>query len=263
MSRHAAAVVTGAAGDIGRELVHRLAAHGLHVVVTDVDGEAAAATAAGCDGSAITLDVGDPCAWDTVTEHLATLGLPLAAVMLNAGVALGQADLLDVDPAAYRRAWSVNVDGVVYGLRALIPLLRRTRGHAVITASLAGLTAVPFDPVYAMTKHALIGLVRSCAPTLAEDGIGLHAVCPGLVDTALLGAAREELARMEFPLLTVSDVAAALVDCALGNNPGEVVVVQPGRPPTPYRFAGIPGGRTGKPVPALPGVLPIGNRSSG
>jgi hypothetical protein len=55
-------------------------------------------------------------------------------------------------------------------------------------------------------------------------------------------------------------VASALVACALGEDPAEVVVVQPGREPLPYRFAGVPGGRTGKPMPALPPRLPIGTR---
>ncbi len=67
---------------------------------------------------------------------------------------------------------------MVFGLRAMVPLLAATRGHAVVTASLAGMTSVPFDPVYAMTKHAVIGLVRGYALTLAARGVGLHAVCP-------------------------------------------------------------------------------------
>ncbi|WP_255569977.1 SDR family NAD(P)-dependent oxidoreductase [Amycolatopsis sp. FDAARGOS 1241] len=128
------------------------------------------------------------------------------------------------------------------------------------TASLAGLTAVPFDPVNAATKHAVIGLVRGYAPTLAAQGIGLRAVCPGLVDTAVLGTARPELDRLSFPLVTIRDVAAALVACATGDDPGEVVVVQPGHEPLPFRVPGVPGGRTAGPMPALPDRLPIGTR---
>lgn len=262
MSLRSAALVTGGAGDIGREVVRRLSGHGLHVVVADIDRDGAIGVAEEVGGSAVPLDVGDPYAWRAVADHVRNLDLPLAAVLLNAGIALGAADILDVDLATYRRAWSVNVDGVVFGLRALVPLLQAARGHAVVTASLAGLTAVPFDPVYAMTKHAVVGLVRGYAPTLAAKGVGLHAVCPGLVDTAMLGAAREELDRLEFPLVEVGDVAAALVACALGSDTSEVVVVQPGRPPLPYRFAGVPGGRTDKPMPPLPDLLPIGTRRS-
>ncbi|WP_020418645.1 SDR family oxidoreductase [Amycolatopsis sp. ATCC 39116] len=257
------ALVTGGAGGIGREVVRQLAERGLHVIVADLDIDAAgrAADEAGA-ASAVAFDVGDPGAWEVAVEAVGAAGLPLTALVLNAGVALGEAELLDVDPVAYRRAWSVNVDGVVHGLQALVPRLLAARGRAVVTASLAGMTAVPFDPVYAMTKHAVIGLVRSYAPTLAAKGVGLHAVCPGLVDTPMLGAARPELDRLGFPLVTVPDVARALVSCAVGDDPSEVVVVQPGREPVPYRFAGVPGGRTGGPMPALPSRLPIGTRRS-
>ncbi|MFI5610113.1 hypothetical protein [Amycolatopsis sp. NPDC051903] len=66
------------------------------------------------------------------------------------------------------------------------------------------------------------------------------------------GAARPGLDR----LVSVREVAAAHVACV----PGEVVVVQPGREPLPFRFPGVPGGRTAGPVPALPDRLPIGTR---
>jgi NAD(P)-dependent dehydrogenase (short-subunit alcohol dehydrogenase family) len=261
-SSAACALVTGGAGDIGREIVRQLAERGLHVVVVDIDDERAGRTAAEAGGSALSLDVGDPLAWRAAIAHIEALGKPLVAAVLNAGVALGEADLLDVDLETYRRAWSANVDGVAFGLQALVLLLAASGGHAVVTASLAGMTAVPFDPVYAMTKHAVIGLVRSYAPTLATKGVGLHAVCPGLVDTAMLGDARTELDRLDFPLVKVSDVASALVACALGADQNEIVVVQPGREPVPYRFAGVPGGRTSAPMPALPPRLPIGTRRS-
>lgn len=260
MTTTAAALVTGGAGDIGREIVRQLAGRGLHIVVADLDGARAREVASEVDGSAVPLDVGDPAAWTAVVEHLGRTGTPLVAALLNAGVALGEAELLDVDLETYRRAWSVNVDGVVFGLRALVPSLVRAGGHAVVTASLAGMTSVPFDPVYAATKHAVIGLVRAYAPTLVARGVGLHAVCPGLVDTAMLGAARPELDRLGFPLVGVADVARALVACALGEDRNEIVVVQPGREPVPYRFPGVPGGRVGKPMPALPSRLPIGTR---
>ena len=75
-------------------------------------------------------------------------------------------------------------------------------GRIVATASLAGLTAMPSDPVYAATKHAVVGFVRSVAPTLAARGISINAVCPGIADTAMLDrAARAAIDAAGFPLL--------------------------------------------------------------
>ena len=76
----------------------------------------------------------------------------------------------------YRRAMAVNVDGVVLGVRRLARVMP-SGGRIVATASLAGLTAMPDDPVYAATKHAVVGFVRSVAPTL-ERAASINAVCP-------------------------------------------------------------------------------------
>ena len=79
---------------------------------------------------------------------------------------------------------SVNVDGVVFGCKRSYPL---PPGAAIVaTASLAGITPYGIDPLYAMSKHAVVGLVRSLAPDLAQRGISIHALCPGAVDTEII-----------------------------------------------------------------------------
>lgn len=117
---------------------------------------------------------------------------------------------------------------------------------------MAGLTETPFDPVYAMTKHALIGLIRSVASGLAEQGVRVQAVCPGLVDTPLLGQAKSELDAANFPLLTAYEVAEVLVECIHGVRTDTVTVVQVGDSRSP----------TGSPTRCglgpLPEHLPIG-----
>ena len=63
----------------------------------------------------------------------------------------------------------VNVDGVVWGTRAAIPAMERRGGGAIVaTSSLAGLIPFPFDPVYDLSKHAVVGFIRSVAPTLGR-----------------------------------------------------------------------------------------------
>lgn len=226
------ALVTGAAGGIGRAIVERLAAEGYEVVATDV-GE---------------LDVTDPEAWERAAERLERLDV----ASLNAGVVTGTASVSELTDDQYRRALAVNVDGVVYGVRALLPLLSRVGGSIVVTASLAGLTAVPSDPVYAGTKHFIVGFVRSVAPQLAERGVSINAVCPGIADTPMIEAARTRLEEAGFPLLAPADVAECVLVALRDGSTGEAWVCQPGREPLKYRFQGVPGPR----VPGGEGVTP-------
>ena len=132
-------------------------------------------------------------------------------------------------------------DGVVFGTRALAR--RMQDGAIVATASLAGLTDMVSDPVYAATKHFVVGFVRSVAPQLAERGIRINAVAPGIVDTPLLGETRERYERAGFPLLRPEEVARAVLLAARSEGSGEAWFVQPGREPAPFRFPNVPGPR--------------------
>jgi len=127
------------------------------------------------------FDVGDPAAWRALDGEF-------EAAFLNAGVTTGEADLAALSDEQYRRALGANVDGVVFGIRELAARLMPDGGSIVATASLAGLTATPMDPVYALTKHAVVGFVRSVAPQLAERGIRINALCPGFTDTPIVAA---------------------------------------------------------------------------
>ena len=132
------------------------------------------------------FDVTDPAQWDAVG--------PVDVACLNAGVLGGEADPAEISLETYRRAMAVNVDGVVLGVRRLAQVMP-AGGRIVATASLAGLTAMPDDPVYAATKHAVVGFVRSVAPSLERRGIQINAVCPGIADTAMLAGAVAGAAR--------------------------------------------------------------------
>ena len=132
----------------------------------------------------------------------------------------------------------------VLGVRELASRLMPGGGSIVVTASLAGLMPMPQDPVYSLTKHAVVGLVRSVAPQLEERGIRINAVCPGIVDTPLLGHdGRAVFEAAGFPLLAPGDVAEAVMRAIDGGRTGECWVVQPGREPLVYEFRGVPGPR--------------------
>jgi NAD(P)-dependent dehydrogenase (short-subunit alcohol dehydrogenase family) len=243
------ALVTGGASGIGEALVRRLADEGAETVIVDVDEAGARRLAEETGGRAVAANVSRGSDWDEIAAALDRLDL----ACLNAGVTTGTRSIVDLTDEQYRRILGVNVDGVVFGIRALVPLLERDGGAIAVTASLAAFTAVPDDPLYAATKHFLVGLVRSAAPELERRGVRVNAICPGYTDTPLLGG--DERARFDaagFPLLRAEEVAETAVAALSSDDTGQAWVCQPGRPAERYRFRGVPGPR----VAGVPRVLP-------
>src|SRR5439155_1967440 len=142
----------------------------------------------------------------------------------------------------YRRIMGPNVDGVVFGARAVVPSMAARGGGAIVaTASLAGLIAFSPDPIYTLTKHAVVGFVRAMSPQLEPRGITINAVCPGLTDTPLVGGdGRRLLEDAGFPLIPPTDIAAAVLACMTGTITGQSYVCQPGREPVLYAFRALP-----------------------
>ncbi|TDC09933.1 SDR family NAD(P)-dependent oxidoreductase [Nonomuraea longispora] len=243
------ALITGAASGIGAAVARRLAAGGVKCVLVDRDGEGAERLGKEVGGVWLEADVShEEASLEAVALAERQYGR-LDLVHLNAGVS-GRVDLTDFDAERYRQVVGVNVDGVVFGVRAGVPLLARSGGGAIVaTASLAGLVAFSGDPVYTMTKHAVVGLVRALAEPLAARNIRIGAVCPGFTDTPLVAETREMFVNAGFPLLTADDVAAAVESAFYAETPGTLLIVQPGRQPVPYRYAGVPGPAGGQRPP--------------
>jgi len=210
------ALVTGGEGGIGRAIRARLEREGYEVESLDL---------------ATGFDVTDPEAWERVEAvHLA---------FLNAGITTGQMNLRRLEPEQYRRVVAVNVDGVVLGVLRLVRVMKS--GSIVATASLAGLTAIPTDAVYTLSKHAIVGFVRSAAPLVKP--IRLNAICPGMTDTTMIDSQRPLFDAVGFPLLEPDEVAEAAWLAATSGRTGECWYVQPGREPAPFRFPNVPGPR--------------------
>ena len=173
------AVVTGAASGIGLACASRLVAEGARVVAVDIAEDPLRRMADALGAVAVRADVSRPDDWAAVVDAVRGLG-GVDYVYLNAGVTTQEGDITSLTDDQYRRIMAVNVDGVVFGARALVPeLVARGGGALVATASLAGLVAFAADPIYALTKHAVVGLVRGLALTLVDQGITVNAVCPG------------------------------------------------------------------------------------
>jgi NAD(P)-dependent dehydrogenase (short-subunit alcohol dehydrogenase family) len=240
------ALVTGAASGIGRATAERFAAEGARVGVVDLTDDAGRAIAESVGGVFHRADVGEPqdvdAAFATVERELG--GVDIA--FLNAGIAIGHPDIETLPDDVYRLIMRVNVDGVVYGARAAVRAMERRGGGAIVaTASLAGLIPFPPDPVYDLTKHAVVGFIRSIAPSLLAKGITANTVNPGMTDTNIItDDARQMIQAANFPLMPASHIADAVFRIVTGGGTGECWVCQPGRDPEPYRFHDVPGPRT-------------------
>jgi NAD(P)-dependent dehydrogenase (short-subunit alcohol dehydrogenase family) len=179
-------VVTGGAGGIGRALCRRFAADGArHVVVSDIDRDAADKVAAEIGGTAVPADV-------TVESDVAQLvretvkahgGIDIYCS--NAGIAFGGGP--EASDQAWRQSWDVHVMAHVYAARALLPgMLERGEGYLVGTISAAALLNHVLAAPYAVTKAAGLSFFEWLAIAYHERGIRVSALCPQGVRTAML-----------------------------------------------------------------------------
>jgi NAD(P)-dependent dehydrogenase (short-subunit alcohol dehydrogenase family) len=251
------ALVTGGGSGIGRATCRRLAAAGATIFVVDHDRDAAHDVAAEVGGGSYAADMGSSAEVDASFAACTEAFGGVDIAFLNAGIAIGVGDLTTLTDDDYYRMMRVNVDGVVFGLRAAIRAMETRRGGAIVaTSSLAGLIPFSPDPVYDASKHAVVGLIRSAAPTLAAKGITANTVNPGIVDTNILtDGAKVMLREAGFPIMDASQIADAVFGLVTTGVTGQCWVCQPGRDPVPYQFRDVPGprgvGAEGRRLPSL------------
>ncbi|RAV18306.1 SDR family NAD(P)-dependent oxidoreductase [Mycolicibacterium sp. GF69] len=238
------ALVTGGGSGIGRAAAQRLAVEGMRVCVLDIDADAAAAVAAPLGGLALRCDVSDPEQVEAaVARCVAELG-GLDLALLNAGITIRwSGDIGALDLADYRKSVGVNLDGVVFGVAATVRAMRSFGGdgeRAILAiASLAGLMPWHPDPVYALGKHAVIGLMRSVALNLAPERIAVHTICPGITETGVLGDRRPLVEGIGVPVMKPEAIADAVMAAATTplEATGTVWVAQHGKPAWAMEFA--------------------------
>ncbi|MBB5873826.1 NAD(P)-dependent dehydrogenase (short-subunit alcohol dehydrogenase family) [Allocatelliglobosispora scoriae] len=234
------AVVTGGAGAIGAAISRRLSSRGYTVVVADLNGDAARALADEIGGTAVTSDASDFEQNRALFAHAVERHGRLDLAALTVGINSGQPAHTPLDPVGYRRTVAVNVDSVVFGIEAATPALMAGGGAIVVACSLAALAPEQSNPVYTLTKSAVLGYVRAMAIPLSQHGITINAICPAFVDTPMLGTTRHFLEDQQFPLLTPDDIAATVDSAAHGGRSGEAWALVAGQPPTRYDFPAIP-----------------------
>lgn len=187
----AGAVVTGAGRGLGRLLAELLHERGHTVLVTDLDEAAARQAAAEIGERAVgrVLDVRDRAAVDAARDEIVALAGRLDVWVNNAGV-LVTGPAWTQTPDAHRLMLEVNALGTIHGTVAAIDAMRDSGGgHIVNIVSLAGLTAVPGEAVYAASKHAAIGFSLSTLSDLRLAGVtdvDISCVCPDGIWTPML-----------------------------------------------------------------------------
>jgi len=189
------AIVTGAASGIGRAVALELARQGAGVVGADLDESGAEKTAAECAeisgrGWAERCDVADYAAVTGLAERVTDAhGIPDILVN-NAGVGM-TGRLTDMGIEDWRWIRSINLDGVVHGCHAFGPaMLARGSGHVVNMSSGLAYTMRATEPAYVTTKAAVLALSRCLQADWAAQGVGVTAVCPGVINTPIIAHTR-------------------------------------------------------------------------
>ncbi|MGH2876846.1 MAG: SDR family oxidoreductase [Solirubrobacteraceae bacterium] len=180
-------VITGAGSGIGRACAARFARAGARVIVSDLDGERAAAVAEEIGAmAAVTADVGSEAGVRGLIAAAIEHGGPIDLFFSNAGIG-GPGGGPEAPDAELDATWRVNVLAHLWAARALLPeWTARGHGYLVSTASAAGLLTQVSALAYSITKHAAVALAEWLAITCGDAGIRVSCVCPQAVRTPLL-----------------------------------------------------------------------------
>jgi len=187
------AVITGAASGIGRASALLFGREGARVVVADVqDGEGQstvdAIRAAGGQATFVHCDVSRSAEVERLFAATRTAHGKLDVLFANAGVPGFATRLADISEQRWRRIVDVNLTGVFLCLKHGIPrLVDAGGGSAILTASIGGLAAFPGSAAYSAAKGGVIALARTAAIEYAEQGVRVNAICPGYIQTPLVG----------------------------------------------------------------------------
>ena len=218
-------VVTGAARGIGRALARRFASSGVEaVVVADIDGRAAAATADEIGAASVGCDVSREVDVQRLVEHVMSRHGRIDIFCSNAGIAVGGGP--EAPDSEWQRIWEVNVMAHVYVARHVLPgMLARGEGYLLATISAAGLLNQLFAAPYGVTKAAALSFFEWLAIAHGDDGIRVSCLCPQGVKTDMLA---QEQSRLGIDFLTAGALEPeAVADAAVEGIRQERFLILP------------------------------------
>lgn len=191
------AIITGSGSGIGRGTAIRAGQEGMQVIVADIknaEGTAAEITQAGGKATAVELDVRDPAAWKGVIDQTLSDFGRIDLLSNIAGIVVESDTAVDLSDEGWAHLLSINLTGYFYGMRAALPSMIETGGGAVVNiASVAGLVGMQDVFAYSAAKGGVIGMSRQAAMQYAGSGVRINSVCPGVIETPILGDITPEL----------------------------------------------------------------------
>ena len=205
------AVITGGGRGIGRATAQAFVREGIKVAIGDIDIPTALRTAEELGGGTIALEVNvtDRASFQTFIDQVeAQLG-PVDILVNNAGI-MPLGPFVDEDDATAHRQININVHGVLYGMKIVLPgMTSRGKGHVINLASMAGKVGFPGGATYCAAKHAVVGVSEAVRQELRGTGVEISAVMPGLVNTELTSGLGESRGVKR---VDAEDVAEAIVN---------------------------------------------------
>ncbi len=199
------AVVTGATSGLGEAIARLFAAEGATLILSGRRADAGEQIAAEVGGRFVPGDVGDEAGAAALVDVARGHGR-IDVLVLNAGIGYpGTGPFWEVDPAEFDLVFRTNVRGVFLSARAAVPLMP-TNGSIVVMASMSSYIVFPGESVYSASKGAVLQLARGMAGDLAERGIRVNALCPGICETPMT---RHFIESSDDPAETEAQFAAA------------------------------------------------------